>query len=78
MAGYSEDELIEQPAIEPFGKRGWETADCFHEFEQADGSPLGRETPAEVVLVRRLWAAADQLWADLNLIRSGSARRRVG
>ena len=40
-----------------FGELGWETADCFHEFEQAGGSPLGRDTAAEVVLVRRLRAA---------------------
>ncbi len=33
MAGYSEDELIEQPAIELFGELKWKTADCFHEFE---------------------------------------------
>jgi type I restriction enzyme R subunit len=59
VAGYSEDELIEQPAIALFGELGWETADCYHEFEQAGGSPLGRETAAEVVLVRRLRAALD-------------------
>ena len=61
MAGYSEDELIEQPAIALFGELKWETADCFHEFEQAGGSPLGRETAAEVVLVRRLRAALEKL-----------------
>lgn len=61
MAGYSEDELIERPAIELFGELGWETANCFHEFEQPGGSPLGRETAAEVVLVRRLRAALEKL-----------------
>ena len=61
MAGYSEDELIEQPAIALFGELKWEAADCFHEFEQAGGSPLGRETAAEVVLVRRLRAALEKL-----------------
>ena len=29
--GYSEDALIEQPAIELFGKLGWETANCYEE-----------------------------------------------
>ncbi len=57
---YSEDALIEQPAIALFGELGWETADCFHEFEQPGGSPLGRETAAEVVLVRRLRRGAGE------------------
>ncbi|MBI4572591.1 MAG: type I restriction endonuclease subunit R, partial [candidate division NC10 bacterium] len=61
MAGYSEDELIEQPAIALFGELKWKTADCFHEFEQVGGSPLGRETASEVVLVRRLRAALERL-----------------
>jgi type I restriction enzyme R subunit len=59
--GYSEDSLVEQPAIELFGELEWETADCLHEFEQPGGSPLGRETAAEVVLVRRLRAALEEL-----------------
>ena len=58
---FSEDALIEQPAIELFGELGWETANCFHEFEQAGGSPLGRETASEVVLVRRLRTALEKL-----------------
>lgn len=78
VAGYSEDELIERPAIELFGELGRETGNCFHESEQPGGSPLGRETASEVVLVQRLWATADQLWASMNLIRSGFARQRVG
>jgi type I restriction enzyme R subunit len=60
-ADFSEDALIEQPAIELFGSLGWQTADCFHEFEQAGGSPLGRETASEVVLIRRLRAALAKL-----------------
>ena len=58
---FSENVLIEQPAIALFGELKWETADCFHEFEQVGGSPLGRETAAEVVLVRRLRAALEKL-----------------
>ena len=58
---FSEDALIERPAIALFGELKWETADCFHEFEQPGGSPLGRETAAEVVLVRRLRAALERL-----------------
>lgn len=59
--GYSEDALIEQPAIELFAALGWQTAACFHEFEQPGGSPLGRETAAEVVLVPRLRTALREL-----------------
>lgn len=61
MSGYSEDELIEQPAISLFSALRWEPADRFHEFEQPGGSPLGRETASEVVLVRQLRAALEKL-----------------
>lgn len=57
---YSEGALVEQPAIELFGELGWETADCFHEFDSGR-SPLGRETPAEVVLIPHLRAALEKL-----------------
>jgi type I restriction enzyme R subunit len=53
---YSEDSLIEQPAIELFGKLRWETANCFREFDHGP-SPLGRDSKGEVVLVPRLRAA---------------------
>ena len=39
---YSEDVLIEQPAIELLGSLGWETSNCFHEFQQPGGSPMTR------------------------------------
>jgi type I restriction enzyme R subunit len=57
---YSESALVEQPAIELFGELGWETADCFHEFDSGR-STLGRETPGEVVLMPRLRAALEKL-----------------
>jgi len=57
---YSEQALVEQPAIELFSELGWETADCFHEFDSGS-SPLGRETPSEVVLIPRLRAALEKL-----------------
>jgi hypothetical protein len=44
-----------------FGELGWETADCFREFEQATGSPLGRETAFDVVLIPRLRRALEKL-----------------
>ncbi len=59
---YTENALIEHPAIELFEKLGWETADCFHEFSRPGGSPLGRETKGEVVLVKsRLRPALERL-----------------
>ncbi|MCJ7792351.1 MAG: type I restriction endonuclease, partial [Dehalococcoidia bacterium] len=61
---YSESTLVEEPAIESFNELGWETADCFHEFDGGK-SPLGRETPAEVVLLPRLQAALKKLNANL-------------
>ena len=65
MADFSEYTLVEQPAIALFAELGWETANCFHEFEQAGGSPLGRETKAEVVLISRLRPVLEKLNPDL-------------
>ena len=64
MQDYSEDSLIEQPAIALFRELGWETVDCFHERFGANGT-LGRETKQEVVPVPRLRAALRRLNADL-------------
>ena len=58
---YSEDELIEQPAIALLAEMGWETLNCYSEFDQSDGSPLGRQTKSEVVLTDRLHAALERL-----------------
>ena len=63
---YSEDQLIEQTAIALLNEMGWETANCFHEFNQAGGSPLGRENKSEVVLVSRLRPALERLNPDLS------------
>jgi type I restriction enzyme R subunit len=57
---YSEDALVEQPAIALFVELGWETANCWDEKFGEDGT-LGRETPAEVVLRPRLRAALSRL-----------------
>lgn len=59
---YTEDALIEQPAIHLFKQLGWEHLNCFHEkFGTGPDSTLGRETPHEVVLVRRMRAALRKL-----------------
>ena len=53
---YSEDQLVEQPAIGLFSALGWQTVSAMEETFGADGL-LGRETRGEVVLVERLRAA---------------------
>ncbi|MBU1659875.1 MAG: type I restriction endonuclease subunit R, partial [Chloroflexi bacterium] len=57
---YSEDSLVEQPAIALFAELGWQTADCYHEIFGPQGS-LGREAPSEVVLLSRLQPALECL-----------------
>ena len=53
---YSEDQLVEQPAIGLFAALGWKTVSAQEEVFGAGGT-LGRETKGEVVLVERLRAA---------------------
>ena len=53
---YSEDHLVEQPAIGLFATLGWQTVSAMEETFGGGGT-LGRETKGEVVLVERLRAA---------------------
>lgn len=53
---YTEDQLVEQPAIGLFATLGWETMSALEETF-GTGSTLGRETKGEVVLIERLRAA---------------------
>lgn len=62
---YTEDALVEQPAIELFRELKWKTQNCFDETFGPDGT-LGRETPNEVVLFRRLRPALEQLNKDAS------------
>lgn len=57
---YSEDLLIERPAVELFRELGWEAVAAFQEIFGPNGT-LGRETSAEVVLLSRLRAALAKL-----------------
>ena len=53
---YTEDQLVEQPAIGLFAALGWQTVSAMEETF-GPGGTLGRETKGEVVLVDRLRAA---------------------
>ncbi len=70
--GYTEDQLVEQPAIELFAELLWETVSAMEEvFGSAEPSPqpfpsgggtwLGRETKSEVVLGPTLRVALERL-----------------
>ncbi|MBN2106412.1 MAG: type I restriction endonuclease subunit R [Deltaproteobacteria bacterium] len=52
-SGYTEDALVEQPAIALLQELGWEAVNAYGEFDHG-ASTLGRETKAEVVLKVRL------------------------
>ena len=53
---YTEDQLVEQPAIGLFAALGWQTVSAMEETF-GPGGTLGRDTKGEVVLVDRLRAA---------------------
>ena len=57
---YTEDRLVEQPAIGLFAGLGWATASALEETFGATGT-LRRETKGEVVLVSRLCAALERV-----------------
>jgi type I restriction enzyme, R subunit len=58
--GFSENDLIEQPAIDLFDKLGWKTLNLFGEFKDGK-STEGRESRREVILPVRLKAALKKL-----------------
>src|SRR5882672_3820375 len=57
---YTEDQLVERPAIGLFAELGWTTVSALEETFGATGTLL-RETKGEVVLVSRLRAALERL-----------------
>ena len=63
MSDYSEDALVEQPAIALLSKLGWKTVNTYNEFDHGT-SILGRETKADVVLKTRLREALLRLNPD--------------
>ncbi len=68
MSDYSEDALVEQPAIALFAAMEWETVNGFHEFDQTGRSLLGREAKSEVVLGWRLLPVLERLNPSLPAI----------
>ncbi|MBT2151370.1 type I restriction endonuclease subunit R [Pseudoalteromonas tetraodonis] len=71
---YTEDALVEQPAIQLFSDLNWETAICWDEVfgsldnESLTNNPMffGRETRNDVVLFARLQTALLKLNPDIN------------
>ena len=61
---YSEDTLVEQPAIALFESLGWETGNLYAEWTGSCSSE-GRQTQQDVVLEGRLRAALSKLNPDL-------------
>jgi type I restriction enzyme, R subunit len=61
---YTEDQLVEQPAIGLFAKLGWQVVAALNE-NFGDTGTLQRETKGEVVLVRRLRASLMRLNSEL-------------
>jgi type I restriction enzyme R subunit len=57
---YTEDQLVERPAIQLLGEIGWETVSALDEVTGLNGT-LGRETTADVVLESRLRVALTRL-----------------
>ena len=60
---YTEDALVEQPAIKLFDELGWDTLNCWEEGF-GDGSLLGRENHGDIVLINRLRPALVKLNPD--------------
>ena len=61
---YSEQELIERPAIELLKKLGWNHINALHETLGPSGT-LGRDNQSEIILQTRLRAALKRLNPDL-------------
>lgn len=57
---YSEESLVEQPAIQLFSELGWQTVSAIEEVLGVGGT-LGRETKGNAVLLPRLRSALERL-----------------
>jgi type I restriction enzyme R subunit len=63
-SSYSEQELIELPAIEVLKKLGWSHVDALHETLGPSGT-LGRDNQSELILPSRLRNAFERLNSGL-------------
>lgn len=59
-ASYTEDQLVERPAIELLKKLGWQTIRAYDEVHGPLGT-LGRDNRSEVILRSRLISALEKL-----------------
>lgn len=65
-SSYSEDSLVEKPAIKLLEELGWQSENCFDETFSPKGGSLGRETKSEVILTKRLIPALEKLNPKLS------------
>jgi type I restriction enzyme R subunit len=61
---FSEDQLVEQPAIRLFEELGWHHVNAYYEM-LGPGGTLGRDNKSEVFLVERLRASIERLNPDM-------------
>ena len=66
MNEYTEDYLVEQPAMELLKSMGWDIKNCYDETFGKDGT-LGRETASDVVLTRYLRDAIKKFNPDADI-----------
>lgn len=57
---FTENHLVEQPAIDLFAELGWKIVSASEESFGANGT-LGRETKSEVVLIQKLRTVLERL-----------------
>lgn len=72
---YSEEALVERPAMELFVQLGWSVQNCFHEFDENGLSFLGRDNKADVVLVSKLKPVLRRINCDLPEIAIDEAMK---
>jgi type I restriction enzyme, R subunit len=65
-AGFTENHLVEQPALRLFEELGWVVVSAMDEVFGSNGT-LGRETKSEVVLIPKLRAALERLNPKLTV-----------
>lgn len=69
---YTEDALVEQPAIQLFAELGWQTLNCYS-GQFGENGLLGRSNRGEVVLLRHLRAALQKLNPGVSALAIDSA-----